>query len=174
MSAIQPCPLPEDALLRRYAGDGGYADCYAVEVDGAVSLPQYLLAFYTGRLFRVEPVILRLVVGKPSSDAQVLQLAAGAINAFAAWTVEARDDQQLLLSDYRGRTRSWLMAVPVAGAPAMRTRLYFGSAVVPLRVAADGAPRMGWLFHALLGFHRLYSRLLLRGALARLHRPALI
>lgn len=174
MSAIQPCPLPEDALLRRYAGDGGYADCYAVEVDGAVSLPQYLLAFYTGRLFRVERAILRLVVGKPSSDAQVLQLAAGAINTFAAWTVEARDDQQLLLSDYRGRTRSWLMAVPVAGAPAMRTRLYFGSAVVPLRVAADGAPRMGWLFHALLGFHRLYSRLLLRGALARLHRPALI
>ena len=118
-------------------------------------------------------MILRLVVGKPSSDAQVLQLAAGAINTFAAWTVEARDDQQLLLSDYRGRTRSWLMAVPVAGTPATRTRLYFGSAVVPLR-ASDGSQHMGWLFHALLGFHRLYSRLLLRGALARLHRPALI
>lgn len=173
MSTIRPYPLPDDALLRRYAGEGGYADCYAVEFEGTVSLPQYLLAFYTGRLFRLERVILRLVVGKPSSDAQVLQLAAGAINTFAAWTVEARDDQQLLLSDYRGRTRSWLMAVPVAGAPATRTRLYFGSAVVPLR-AADGSQHMGWLFHALLGFHRLYSRLLLRGALARLHRPALI
>ncbi|ROH92164.1 hypothetical protein ED208_05150 [Stagnimonas aquatica] len=161
-------------MLCRYASDGGYADCYAVEVDGAVSLPQYLRAFYTGRLFRLERLILRLAVNRPSSDAQLLQLAAGATNSFAAWTVEARDHRQLLLSDYLGRTRSWLMVLPLAGAPVPHTRLYFGSAVVPLRTAADGVPRMGWLFHALLGFHRLYSRLLLRGALARLHRPALI
>jgi hypothetical protein len=50
------------------------------------------------------------------------------------------------------------------------TRLYFGSAVVPLRDAKTGGTRMGPLFRALLGFHRLYSRVLLRAAAKRLSR----
>ena len=40
------------------------------------------------------------------------------------------------------------------------TRLYFGSAVV----------RLDLLFNALLGFHKLYSRLLLHAAHSRLTR----
>ncbi len=52
------------------------------------------------------------------------------------------------------------------------TRLYFGSAVVPRQSAGAGKPVMGSLFQALLGFHRLYSRLLLRAASKRLRLQA--
>ena len=50
------------------------------------------------------------------------------------------------------------------------TRLYFGSAVVPRRSARAGKPSLGPLFSALLGFHKLYSRILLRAARSRLVR----
>ena len=48
------------------------------------------------------------------------------------------------------------------------TRLYFGSAVVPVVHEASGQRRMGFGFRALLGFHKLYSRILLRSAVANL------
>ena len=50
------------------------------------------------------------------------------------------------------------------------TRLYFGSAVVPERNAKTGQAKYGFAFHAMLGFHRLYSRALLRSAVSRLAR----
>ncbi|MDP3858818.1 MAG: hypothetical protein Q8Q73_13760 [Stagnimonas sp.] len=167
MKSITSCALPEGALLLRYAGAQGYADCYRTEVPGPVSLAQYVEAFYTSPLFRLERGILKLAVARPSSDAQARQLGEGRIDAFAAWTVEARAPGQLLLCDYQGRTRSWLMVLPLPERTG--TRLYFGSAVVPTpRSVQRGRPAMGWLFRALLGFHRLYSRLLLGAARAGL------
>lgn len=166
MRRIDSCELPAEALLARYAQRGAYTDCYATDFAGSVSQAEYLTAFYTSRVFKLERVILKLVIGKPSTDAQARQLALGAISRFAAWTVEDRNPQQLLMRDYLGRTCSWLMLAPLAGGQG--TRLYFGSAVVPLRPAGKGKPAMGWMFHALLGFHRLYSRLLLRSACAGL------
>ena len=60
------------------------------------------------------------------------------------------------------------MASPTGGpGRSSSTRLYFGSAVVPRQRIGAGQPAMGSLFHALLGFHRLYSRLLLRAASKR-------
>ena len=88
---------------------------------------------------------------------------------FAAWRIESRSANQLLMADYLGRTRSWLMATPVADPVAgQNTRLYFGSAVVPHVDSKTGKVTMGFAFHALGGFHRLYSRLLLRAASRRL------
>jgi hypothetical protein len=46
------------------------------------------------------------------------------------------------------------------------TRLYFGSAVVPVVSAGKASP--GVAFGALLGFHKVYSRLLLHAARSRL------
>ena len=63
-----------------------------------------------------------------------------------------------------GATRSWFKAQPSPGG----TTLWFGSAVVPRRRAGGGQVRMGWVFHALLGFHRWYSRALLAAAAKRL------
>ena len=159
MSRIAPCDIPPDAFLLRYRDGRGYADCYCTEVDGRVSQAEFVRTFYTTRLFKVERLLLRLFASRPSTDADAAQLAAGDAAVFAAWRVEARADDQLLLCDFTGRTRSWLMASPLPGGG---TRLYFGSAVVAPDGAAPG--RMGFPFHALLRFHRLYSRLLLHAA----------
>ena len=129
---------------------------------------QYVQAFYTTAVFRLERFVLKWAVSKPSTDTQADELAAGARDAFAAWVVEARSGDQLLLSDYLGRTRSWLMTAPVATAGGPGTRLHFGSAVVPLRNPRSGAMELCLSYRALLGFHKIYSIVLLDAARRRL------
>lgn len=155
-----PAPVPENALLATYSRRKAYTDCYAVTVPGTVTLPDFIFAFYTTRLFKVERWILAKVVGRPSTDAQALSLADAKLSRFAAWDVEGRTTNEVLLA--AGPTRSWLSVEPVAGA-APSTMLRFGSAVVSSR--ADG--RFDLLFHLLLGFHRLYSKQLLSAAAKR-------
>jgi hypothetical protein len=170
MAHIRPCPLPPEALLAKYSGAGGYADCYTTELQRTVSHAEFVEAFYTGVVFKIERLLLKLFLSKPSTDAQAKQLAAGELGDFSAWWVEGRTTNQLLLCDVRGRTRSWLMVVPAAGGPA--TQLYFGSAVVPAKSRSSGKQSMGLLFTALLGFHKLYSRVLLGSARSRLARAS--
>ncbi|MGH8443810.1 MAG: hypothetical protein ACREVL_01030 [Solimonas sp.] len=167
MPSVQAHPLPAAALLQRYRERGAYTDCYAVDVPGTVTQAQYVQAFYTTPLFKLERVILRWAIDKPSTDAQAAQLAAGTRERFAAWSVEARSAEQLLMRDFRSRTCSWLMAAPIENG----TRLYFGSAVVPEHNRKTGRPQMGFIFRALLGFHQLYSVALLRAAVRRLQAP---
>lgn len=158
--------LPDDALLRAYAKDGHYTDCFATDLPVGVSQARYVEAFYTTALFRLERWILSWAVARPSTDAEARQLAAGARDAFAAWRVEDRRDDQLLMRDvFTHRTRSWLMTAPAGRG----TRLYFGSAVVP-KVDRDGSTSLGASFGLLLGFHTLYSRALLGAARRRLSR----
>lgn len=164
MASVKPQALPDDALLQRYRENGGYADCYAIDLPLPLTQAQYVEAFYTTWVFKLERAILATFVARPSTDAQATELAAGRREDFAAWTVEARGDDQLLMCDYQGRTRSWLMCRPVDGG----TRLYFGSAVVPQTDRRSGERRLGFVFTALLGFHRLYTRILLRTAASRL------
>ncbi len=171
MPIIQPCEVPQDSLLSRYQADEGFADCYVTEVPGAISQAAYIEAFYTSPLFKVERTILKYCVSKPATDADARQLAAGVSKRFSAWNVEGQSKSELLLADFSGRTRSWLMTSP-ADEPGQSpsTRLYFGSAVVPHQRTGSRKADMGWPFNALLGFHRLYSRLLLRAASSRV-RP---
>ncbi|HWT14166.1 MAG TPA: hypothetical protein VN581_00160 [Patescibacteria group bacterium] len=163
--SIRRTELPAHAMLRRYLHDGHYADCYVVEVPMAVSQAEFVEAFYTTPLFKLERAILAAVVRKPSTDADARALAHGECEAFAAWTVENRSDTQLLLADFMGRTRSWLMAEPtgIGG-----TRLHFGSAVVPKRDRDTVRQRPGGGFGLMLGLHKLYSRALLASARHRL------
>ena len=168
MASIQACEIPPDSLLRKYNDGMGFADCYVIEVAGTVSQATFIEAFYTSPLFKLERTILKHLASKPATDADAQRLAAGRSDRFSAWRVEGRSSSELLLADFTGRTRSWLMALPLDGpTKATATRLYFGSAVVPMSISGSGEPGMGWLFHALLGFHRLYSRLLLRAASQR-------
>lgn len=169
--AIQACELPAGSLLLAYRHGGAFADCYVVQVPHAVPHADFVEAFYTSPVFRLERAILRLA-GWPASDADARELADGRREAFAAWTVEGRAERQLLLADVTGRTRSWLMTAPVDAGPAGAggTWLYFGSAVVPRRRAPAGRPELGVVFQSLLGFHKLYSRVLLRAARAQLVR----
>ena len=163
--------MPDQALLGRYCGDGAYTDCYATEVSGAVPHAEYVTAFYTTWVFKLERLILRWLVSKPSNDAQARQLAEGSIDSFAAWHVEKRSENQLLLCDFLGRTRSWLMVAPAVTRD--QTRLYFGSAVVPARNPKTGTRKLGRGFYALLGFHKIYSKVLLYSAKSRLERQRL-
>ncbi|MFC4312778.1 hypothetical protein ACFPN2_27080 [Steroidobacter flavus] len=160
---ITPSDLPAKALLQKYAYPGAYTDCYFTEVARSIPFPEYIEAFYTTWVFKLERFILTHIVNKPSSDLDVHRLSRAEINAFAAWTVEGRTPDQLLMCDYLRRTRSWLMVVPVKGG----TRLYFGSAVVPVR-RKSGEVTLGTSYRALMGFHKLYSRILLSAARSRL------
>jgi hypothetical protein len=155
-------------LLARYSRDGAYTDCYAADLDRPVSHAQYVTAFYTSPVFKLERLILKWVVSRPSTDAQAEQLAAATIDRFAAWHVENRSPDQLLLCDLHGRTRSWLMVAPFSTAVGAGTRLYFGSAVIPVRSSPTGKATLRLGFQALLGFHRIYSEVLLYSAKARL------
>ncbi len=168
MGGIRACPIPVGALLGRYQGGDGYADCYAIEVPFAVSQAQFVEAFYTTCAFKIERLLLALFASRPCTDAQARELARGERERFAAWSVEERDASQLLLCDFLGRTRSWLMAAALADGAG--TRLHFGSAVVARVDARSGKDRMGFGFRALLGFHRLYSRVLLAAAVRKLRR----
>lgn len=166
-SRVSACPLPANALLARYVERGAFTDCFKTTIDREIDFPSYVVAFYTTLLFRAERFILKWLVKRPSSDEDVRKLAAGEATEFAAWTVEARSENQLLLCDMHGRTRSWLMAVP-DNDQSGHTVLYFGSAVVPRRTANTGEPKMGGGFAVLKGFHLWYSKALLAGARSRL------
>ena len=105
MSTIEPCELPADALLRKYVSQGAYADCYATEVPGPVAHADYVEAFYTSGVFKLERLLLDWLASKPSTDDEARQLATGARDKFAAWSVEERTADQLLLREISGRTR---------------------------------------------------------------------
>ena len=160
--------MPQAALLAKYARAGAFSDCYTLEIPATISQARYIEAFYTGRVFKLERLILRWLVNRPSTDAEARELAAGPRNAFAAWTVEGRTADQLLMCDYLGRTRSWLMTAPCGSGDLPATRLYFGSAIVPVIDESTGQSTLGFPFKLLLGFHKLYSRVLLSSARARL------
>lgn len=155
MATVHAVPVPPDALLAPYAGRG-FVDAWAAQVPGRIDLSALLRAFYGSAAFRPERWILALA-GMPSPAADLDALVAGSGTRFAAWTVEARRPDQVLLSAFR--TRSWLAVQPGEGV----TTLRFGSAVV---ARADG--RLGAGFGLLLGFHARYSRVLLAAAARRL------
>ena len=159
MPTVKVTPLPVGALLERYARTSAFTDCYSVKVARPVSLSEFLEAFYTTPLFKLERLLLSIKPDFSSTDAQAGELAQGKRERFAAWSVEAREPNQVMLA--AGRTRSWLMVGAPTSTSGEAEVLFFGSAVVPRRRGG-----LGWQFTALLGFHKLYSRLLL-GAAAR-------
>jgi hypothetical protein len=161
-------PVPDHALQASYLRQGAYADCYVIHAEGEISLAQFVAAFYTTWLFKLERWILGWTVHKRSTDEQAWQIASGEITQFAAWSMELRAPDQLLMCDFMNATRSWFMVAPGAKTPG--TRLYFGSVVTSRVNAKTGQRELGRSHRWLMGFHRLYSRALLRAARARLSR----
>ncbi len=170
MLSIKRCALPDNALLVKYRQSEHYCDCYQTQISGSISHADFINAFYTTTLFKLERSILTWTVSRPSTDAQALQLANGKIDSFAAWHVEARADGQILLVDFSGRTRSWLMAIADQQQAKPTTQLYFGSAVTSVPTKAAGG-FLRWLaFFLLIRLHKLYSISLLLAARSRLKR----
>ena len=170
MLSILKIAVPPHTMLGQYLDNGAYADCYTTDVAGRISFPAFIFAFYTTLPFRLERTILTLTVSKPSTDKEARQLADGTAQKFAAWHMENRNQNELLMCDFGGRTRSWFMTEPVGTVTDTRTRLYFGSAVVPSRTTKTGSSSLGFGFQSLLGFHKLYSRVLLYCAKRNLER----
>ncbi len=153
--------VPEKSFLAVYADKGAYTDCYAMSVPGTVALADFIYAFYTMPLFKVERWLLAKALGFKATDQEARLLAMAEVARYSAWRVERRSETEILMD--AGQTRSWLSVRPQneAGNP---TTLLFGSAVVPMRPNGKFGPA----FHALLGFHQLYSNLLLRSASKRI------
>jgi hypothetical protein len=161
MSTVEIASLPPGALLEAYSTTDAYTDCYSIKLARSASLGEFMVAFYTTPVFKLERWLLDRFASSPSTDAEALLLARGQVNRFAAWQVEAREADQAVLA--AGRTRSWFMVIPRDQEPDLGTTLFFGSAVLPHK-----RDRLGWQFTALLGFHKLYSRILLGAAARRL------
>jgi hypothetical protein len=169
---IEQQAVPSDSLLKTYRGGarpehwGLQGDCFAVVVDAPVTLSDFVVAFYTSPVFRLERLILRILARAPSMDSDVQSVADGSGTLFAIWRVGERTATQLLMCDCFEKTRSWFQVVPLAGGAA--TVLRFGSAVSSSRNRETGTLSMGRWFRWLVGFHVLYSRILLSAARRRL------
>jgi hypothetical protein len=159
--------LPPDALTRKDRELGAYTDCYTIDVALRVSHAAYVEAFYTSWAFKLERFVLKWLVAKPLTDDEARRLSRVECDAFAAWTVDARARDQVLLVDFMRRTTSWLMVAPL---DEMHTRLFFGTVIMPVR-ERTGPPSIGFAFSALVPFHKAYSRVLLGAAAANLIRP---
>lgn len=164
-------PVPEDSLLNTYRGGSrperwvGQGDCFSVAVPRPVSLSDFVFAFYTSPVFRIERTILRILAGSPSTDGEARGVADGSCSSFAIWRVGERTSTQLLMCDRFEKTRSWFQVAPMDGGG---TLLRFGSAVSESRNRETGAVSAGRAFRWLMGFHVLYSRILLSAARSRL------
>lgn len=159
----QACPVPDDALMQRYVGQGAtYTDCYCVEVPLQVSLSEFVTAFYTTPLFRAERLILSIAMRKRIRDDDIDGMLSGRAEEFAIWRIEARGENELLVCDKRGATRSWFSAVPK---PNGATDLYFGSVVV----AQPNQP-LPKIVQVTTTLHVFYAKSLLRTARQRLLR----
>lgn len=167
MMTIRECDLPPDALLRRHDRDNGHVDCFQVEAPGRIELGHYVEAFYTTSLFKAERTILSLA-GHPSTDAEASMLVGGQSTRFAAWTVEGRDEDQLLMRDTTGRTRSWFHVSRTTTENPERTMLYFGSGVTAVSTGKSGSMSLGPAFRILMPVHMFYSRALLAATLRKI------
>ena len=161
MPNVTPLPVPQDALLQRYVAQAGcYTDCFAATLPRAVALPEFITAFYTTWLFRLERAVLTVAMRRRIRDTDVAALASGAGDRFAAWTVEARHADQILLCDITGGTRSFLAVDETAHGG---SRLLFGSAVVPSK-----SGKLSPVVKVLTPLHQVYSRSLLHLACRKL------
>ena len=156
--------IPQECLLRAYElTDGCYTDCYQIDVDGPPDFQRYIRLFFDTWIFRLERRILALSGQKFATTEDVEALACGEIDRFAAWRVEKRTANELLMTAQKGRIRTWLY-LPADRNDLDKTRLMFGSAVLPVETGDASKKRLGWVIRFLLPFHRFYSRLLLKAA----------
>ncbi|MEO7386889.1 MAG: hypothetical protein ABIX37_08145 [Gammaproteobacteria bacterium] len=171
MFSVLQEPVPASSLLRtcRQGPDPAawdhFSDCFSTTVIQPVTLAEFVFAFYTSPVFRMERAILGWF-DWPSTDAEARDLAEGRRDRFAAWRVAERTETQLLVGDALGHTRSWFCITPDDGAGG--TRLQFGSGIAAIRDPATGQQRQSLGFRLLGGFHVLYSQVLLSAAASHL------
>ncbi len=98
MTPTESTPPPDSLLALLAAERRAFADAYTLDLPRVVSLADFVEAFYTTRLFKLERWVLTLL-GRPSSDRAARELAQGRGQRFAAWTTQARTDHELLMHE---------------------------------------------------------------------------
>lgn len=176
MFSVSREEVSDDSLLRTFRGGSHperwrtYVDCFCTRVADDVSLSDFVFAFYTSALFRIERWILRVTIGAASIDADARAVATGSAKTFAAWYVGERTADQLLMCDRYESTRSWFRVVPLNDGG---TLLQFGSGIAARASKNGGGMTISRGFRFLVGFHVVYSRLLLWQASRRVLRKAI-
>ena len=122
MERVRKCDLPANALSQRHRASGDYTDCFCTRIARDVRHPEFVEAFYTTRLFQLERWILARFVALPSTDAEAKALALGERVRFAAWTVEERAPDQVLLRDFTGCTHACCLGLQRASWPQVQPR----------------------------------------------------
>lgn len=166
MPKVFTTELPKSALSSSYKAQGAFVDCYYLDILQDISLDKYIQAFYTTPLFKLERSLLSLATFKRANDDGAVELSLGKSEHYSIWTVEGRESNQIMLRDFSGNTRSWLMVEDKKNE--IGTRLYFGSVVVPKDRKNNGQASFGKLFHFLGSFHKIYSKALLSAAYRKL------
>lgn len=164
MSKIITTQIPYDALTAKYIEEGAFVDCYSVEIPMEITLDEYIKAFYTTSLFKIERAILSVITSRPATNSEAVEFSLGRTESYSIWTVESRSSNQILLCDFTDKTRSWLMVKTSRTEEVVTTRLFFGSVVIPKKVSDSGNRSFGILFHLFGGFHRIYSKALLNAS----------
>lgn len=62
MTVVRVSQVPAGSLLGRYVASGAYADCYVTELAAAVTHAQFVEAFYTSPLFKLERLLLGVLL----------------------------------------------------------------------------------------------------------------
>lgn len=163
---VRAVDIPSGTMLKAYqAQEGCYTDCYAVDVAGAPDIERFIRIFFDTSIFRLERRILALSGLEATHADDVDALARGHRSRFAAWRLEGKTADELMLRFERPSGRTWLHVADVPDQSG-QARLFFGSALLPGARDNDKRPTIGWSLHAFLPFHRLYARMLLRAAAA--------
>ncbi len=166
MFNVAPCPIPNTTFLEDLTHrEGNYTDCFVTDISEGVSISEFISAFFGSPVLRLERRLLALISAK-STAADVAAVANGTGTKIALWTVDQRDDTQIILKAASGGIRTWMM---VSRTSEETTRLYFGSALVP-EASENGEIKLRFSTRALMGFHKLYSRIVLWSARKQLHK----
>ena len=146
MFSVKIGAIPIGGLLDAYARQpGNYTDCFTMDIHKTVTLREFILVFFNSPVFRLERLLLGLFASRPSVKEDVINLADGASDTMAAWKVESRNKNQLLLAVDGGPIRTWLMVEQHPNKPGV-SRLYFGSAVLAVERRPNAEPKIDKMF----------------------------
>jgi hypothetical protein len=161
--------LPDVSYLHEYSLRRAHTDGFYCDLAIEVTLTDFIASFYTTWLFKLERLVLAVLVAKPSTDQEAVALSRGERESFAAWRVEKKCHNQIIMCDYLSKTRSWLMCEPRGGG----TRLYFGTIIEPSKIIDETRVDLGFFFHLLMPLHIIYSKALLKAACDKLSKQNL-
>ncbi|MTI09151.1 hypothetical protein [Curvivirga aplysinae] len=168
MTEVKETAIPLNSFMNFYhESPGHHADAFVGQIDGIVTLEDYILAFFDSPIFRIERSILSLFLLRRIKQSEIKELASGRSQQFALWKTKKRNEEELLLEVGDSQIRTWFHTEQEQS---NKTKLYFGSAIVPDTTSKNAKEGIGFTFRFFMGFHKLYSRILLQSALKKLKR----